>query len=139
MLQFARRYFCRGFLELQFARRTFCTTLFLSRIFWSFSLQDVLFARRYFCRRLFGVSVCTTFFLHDVLFARRYFVAEFLELQPAPGQVPVVSASPVSLRSQVPGLGRPGASHVEEDWETVQEERAGDPRTATEGHNFRRN
>ena len=40
------------------------------------------------------------------------------------------SVSPDSPRGQVCGLGRPGTSHVEEDWEAVREERDGDPARA---------
>ena len=135
-LQFARRsvpqriyiiaypLFCRGFpgrfslhvLVPDFSNASVCMTLFLSQVFWSFSLHDVLFVADFS-----DASVCTMFraatYLQDCIsvilvagfsefqFARRsfccgffgrfslhdaIFVADFLELQFALGQVLVV-------------------------------------------------
>ena len=86
-LQFARRYFYRGF---QFARRYFYRKFFrvsvytflLLRIFRTLQFarryfyREFQFARRYFCRGFSGVPVCTFFLLPIVRalrFARRYF------------------------------------------------------------------
>ena len=71
MLQFARRYFCRGFFGV-----SVCTTFVLLRIFRTLQL-----ARRDFCRGFFGASVA----LGQVLVVRH---------RPAPVQIHFVARCP---------------------------------------------